>query len=104
MEIENLIFMENSDRFNINHKEWNERKFVKGWDFESQLKKIEKMKESMNKQNESMNKIKVEMDEMDESMNKQNESMNKIKIEMDEMRKWVRNRNKKYCFSDSDSE
>jgi len=83
MEIENLIFMENSDRFNINHKEWNERKFVKGWDFESQLKKIEKMKESMNKQNESMNKI---------------------KIEMDEMRKWVRNRNKKYCFSDSDSE
>jgi len=83
MEIEHLIFMENSDRFNINHKEWNERKFVEGWDFESQLKKIEKM---------------------EESMNKQNERLDKIKIEMDEMEKWVRNRNKKYGFSDSDSE
>lgn len=58
-----LIFLEETKRHSIDFEEWKQRKFVEGWDLESQLNKIEIM-------NSDIDRIRKSTDEMKEWIDK----------------------------------
>jgi|688.fasta_scaffold225695_1 hypothetical protein len=62
--MDNLVFIENMYRNTIDIEEWKERQFAEGCDFESQLIKIEKIRNEMKTMDIEMQEIKKEQDKM----------------------------------------